>query len=91
MYHWKPGKEMFLADALSHNYIDEEDKDWNSEEFGIEVKAMVKNLPVSSAKCTKFQTLTNKDHEVKKLKESSNQRMAKIPKRLTQYLKTILE
>ena len=84
-------KRNVLSRCLSHNYIDEEDEDWNSEEFGIEVNAMVKNLPVSAVKYTKFQTLTNKDHEVKKLKESSNQRMAKIPKRLTQYLKTILE
>ena len=66
---WKPGKEMFIADALSRNYIDEEDEELNSEEFDIEVNAMVKNLPVSAAKYTEFQTETSKDPEAKKLKE----------------------
>lgn len=66
---WKPGKEMYVADALSRNYIDDEDEELDSKEYDIEVNALVKNLPVSAAKYAEFQTETGKDPEAKKLKE----------------------
>ena len=67
---WKPGKEMFIADALSRNYIKETDDELDSEEYDVEVNVMIQNLPVSAAKYSEFQSETSKDPQAKGLKET---------------------
>jgi hypothetical protein len=65
---WKPGKEMYIADALSRIYLSNENEALDSTEYDIEIYSLMKHLPVSPEKYQKFQQETQKDPEAVALK-----------------------
>jgi hypothetical protein len=63
---YKPGKEMYVADALSRAYLKHSDDNWFAEDF--EVNTLCSPLPVSNEKLTELRSATADDTTLQVLK-----------------------
>ncbi|XP_033749332.1 uncharacterized protein K02A2.6-like [Pecten maximus] len=65
---YKPGKAMYLVDALSRSYLNETRENLVPD-IDIEVNQIVSNLPISSQKYQEFKRETSKDEALSQLRE----------------------
>ena len=65
---WRPGKKMFMPDALSRTPLEDKCSD-EEEKLGVEVHAFVAHLPVSKEKYTQLQSHTDTDENLVLLKK----------------------
>ena len=61
------GKELYVADTLSHPYLTVPPTDNGAEDFEFAVHALVRDLPVSESKLTQLQAATQCDDQMQKL------------------------
>ena len=61
---YKPGKELFLADALSRNYLNVKENNYYELEIDAHVHCMIENFPMTIEKKKIFQKETDNDEEL---------------------------
>ena len=62
-----PGKSIPLADTLSQKYIQAEPEDHLSDDFNVQLHAVIRNLPVSDQKIQQLQLSTSADPQLQTL------------------------
>ena len=73
---YKPGKELFIADALSRNYLDETNKTLVPQLEVNEVH-LTAHLPMSAEKYKEFQKATAEDPVMQAVKDAVHERWPK--------------
>ena len=61
------GKDLHVADALSHAYLTNPDDCTQSKDLEFAIHVMIENLPVSKEKKSQLQTATTHDHQLQQL------------------------
>ena len=61
------GKDLHVADALSHAYLTNPDDHTYSKDLEFAIHAMIDSLPVSDEKKSQLQVATTQDHQLQQL------------------------
>lgn len=67
--HYKPGNQMFIADALSRAPVGQEDNSDIQEKVTIHVNALIENVRVSTEWLNKIKSETNKDRSLQSIQK----------------------